>query len=125
MTYRGSTAGTTLANPPLELFAVVGGKIQYPGVLWTSTTMAVGGKVWFYSSTHQGSDVKGAGFITDGAQLGMRPGDFMFGVALGPVAGGLIASTDYHAYYGILNSTESTLSTGAYNLSSNVSTARH
>lgn len=120
MTYSGSTAGTTSANPPVMLYAVIGGKIQYPGVLHTSTTLARGGKVWFYSSTNAPADVGGAGVFTDGGNLGMAPGDVLIGVVTGQ--GGSVNSTDMFPYVGILNSTQSTLSTAAYNITSNYTT---
>ena len=113
-TYYGSTAGTTLANPPAEVFSVIGGKLQYPGVL---TTSAKGGKVFFYSSTNTPSDMNTAGTITDGAQLGMSPGDLLVGVFNGGAA-----TTDCYPYLGVLNSTQSSLSTGAYNITSNYTT---
>lgn len=113
-TYYGSTATSTAANPPLEVYSVIGGAIQYPGVL---TTAAKGGKVFFYSSTNTPSDMAAAGVINDGAQLGMKPGDLLIGVFNGGAA-----TTDCYPYLGVLNSTESTLSTGAYNITSNYTT---
>ena len=120
MTYNGSTATSTAANPPVLLYSVVGGKIQYPGVLHTSTTLARGGKVWFYSSTNAQTDVDDAGAFSDGGRLGMTPGDILIGVVTG--IGGGISSTDMYCYIGVLNSTESSLSSAAYNICSNYAT---
>jgi hypothetical protein len=114
MTYFGSTAASTAANPPVVLDAIVGGKFQYPGALTTSPR---GGKVWFYSSTNAPADVDDAGAFTDGAVLGMSKGDVLIGVMNGGAA-----STDAYVYFGALNSTESTLSTGAWNICSNYTT---
>jgi len=114
MTYNGTTAGTTSKNPPLLLYSVVGGQIQYPGVL---TTKAMGGKVWFYSSTNAPGDVDDAGAIIDGGVLGMKPGDVLIGVVNGGAA-----TTDCFPYIGILNSTNSSLTTAAYNITSNFTT---
>jgi len=113
-TYYGSTATSTAANPPLEVLSVIGGAIQYPGVL---TTASKGGKVWFYSSTNTPSDMAAAGVIADGAHLGMKSGDVLIGVFNGGAA-----TTDCYPYLGTLHSTESSLSTAAYNLTSNYST---
>lgn len=114
MTYLGTTAASSAANPPVVLAASVGGQIQWPGVL---TTRAMGGKVWFYSSTNIMTDCDDAGAFTDGGVLGMRPGDLLLGVFNGGAA-----TTDAYAFFGVLNSTQSSLSTGAYNIASNYTT---
>lgn len=114
MTYYGTTATSTSRNPPVVLYSVVGGQLQYPGDL---TTKAMGGKVWFYSSTNAQTDVDDAGAFSDGGVLGMKPGDVLIGVVNGGAA-----TTDCYPYIGILNSTESNLSTAAYNITSNFMT---
>lgn len=114
MTYFGSTATSTAANPAVLLYSVIGGQIQYPGVL---TSRPMGGKVWFYSSTNLMTDCDDAGAFTDGGQLGMRPGDLLLGVFNGGAA-----TTDSYAFIGVLNSTASSISTAAYNISSNYTT---
>ena len=117
MTYYSSTigaTGSTSVNTPLLLYATIAGKVPYPGDLVTTNR---GGKVWFYSSTNAPADVGGAGVITDGGLLGMMPGDLLMGV----VNGGS-ATTDCYPYLGILNSTQSSLSTAAYNITSNYTT---
>ena len=125
VTYNGVTAGTTAANPPSVLIGVVGGVIQWPGASLGSTGAIVypsgggprGGKLWLYNSTNAPSDMSGAGSITDGAILGMRRGDVMICVFNGGTA-----TTDSYVFMGVLNSTESSLSTGAFNLASNFTT---
>lgn len=117
MTYYSSTisaTGTTNKNVPHVLFGTVGGRIQYPGDL---TTRAMGGNLWFYSSTNAPSDAAGAGVFTDGGLLGMKPGDVLIGVMNGGAA-----TTDCYPYIGILNSTQSSLSTAAFNITSNYTT---
>ena len=118
-TYYGATAGATLANPPLELTAVVGGQVPYGGDL---STRAMGLKVWFYTSTNTAADMTAVGVISDGGKLGMTPGDILLGVFNGgaPVTGAHASSM--HSYMGMLTSTESSISTGAYKMSSNYST---
>lgn len=76
MTYYGSTAPSTSANPPVQLHSVIGGKIQHPGDLSTAPT---GGQLWFYASTNAVADVVGVGVFTDGGALGMVNGDHLFG----------------------------------------------
>jgi len=114
VTYRGTSAGSTSKNPPNLLYSVIGGQVPFPGDL---TTRPMGGKLWFYSSTNAPSDMSGAGSIIDGGILGMKPGDIMLCVFNGGAA-----TTDSYMFAGVLNSTESTLSTAAYNLSSNMTT---
>lgn len=114
MTYFGSTAVSTAANPPVVLDAIVGGKFQYPGVLTTSPR---GGKVWLYSSTNAPADVDDAGAFTDGGVLGMQKGDVLIAVFNGGAA-----STDAYVFLGALNSTESSLTTSAWNICSNYTT---
>jgi len=120
MTYKSSTQTSTAANPPLMLYSVVGGRVMWPGVLHTSSTLARGGKVWLYVSTNAQTDVDDAGAFSDGGSLGMQPGDLLLGVVTG--IGGGISSTDMYAYIGVLNSTESSLTTAAYNITSNFTT---
>jgi len=114
MTYYGTTAASTSKNPPNLLYSVIGGQVPFPGDL---TTRAMGGKLWIYSSTNAPSDLSGAGSITDGGVLGMKPGDIMLCVFNGGAA-----TTDSYLFAGVLNSTQSSLTTAAYNLSSNFTT---
>ena len=71
-------------------------------------------------STNAQTDVDDAGAFSDGGALGMKPGDILLGVVTG--IGGIIVSTDMYPYIGILNSTESSLTTAAYNITSNYTT---
>lgn len=114
MTYLGTTAATTAVNVPNVLFSVVGGLVQYPGVL---TSRPMGGKLWFYSSTNAASDLSGVGSFTDGGLLGMKPGDPIICVFNGGAA-----TTDSYMILGVLNSTASSITSAAYNLSSNFTT---
>lgn len=85
MTYNGSTAGSTLSNPPVLLAAAIGGHVQFATSGSTAgvaklPTGAAGAKLWFYSSTNIFSDVFGAATFNDGYALGMSPGDVLIGV---------------------------------------------
>lgn len=124
MTYYGTTAVSTSRNPPVLLYSVVGGRILYTGDLGSSgiypnggPTNGRGGKVWLYNSTNAPSDLSGAGSIQDGTAIGMAKGDVMLCVFNGGTA-----TTDAYGFLGVLNSTESSLSTGAWNLASNYTT---
>ena len=111
MTYNGSTAGSTLANPPVLLAAALGGHVAYAtsGSSVAPVTYGSGAKIWFYSSTNVFTDVFGAATFNDGVALGMTMGDVLIGVQTSA------ASTSPFVYMGALvssaGSTSFTLST--------------
>lgn len=83
MTYNGSTAGSTSANPPVLLAAGLGGHVNFATSGSTAAiaklpTGASGAQLWFYSSTNVYTDMVALpGVFNDGYALGMRPGDVM------------------------------------------------
>jgi len=81
MSYSGSTAASSVANPPRLLVSAPHG--QLPSSTGLSTTAATqhqqGGSIWFYSSTNKTTDVYASNFFSDGKNLGMKPGDLLFG----------------------------------------------
>lgn len=91
-TYNGSTAGSTLANPPVLMKSAIGGHVLYATSGFTSATTGFanlpsstlgpsGAKIWFYSSTNIFSDIFGTlNAFGDGINLGMSNGDIIFGV---------------------------------------------
>lgn len=102
--YSGSTAGSTLANPPVLMAHAIGGHIQFassgstiarPGL----PTGANGGQLWFYSSTNTGDTMAVATVFNDGAALGMQNGDVLIGVFSSA------DSTHPFVYVGVLVST--------------------
>jgi len=107
-TYNGSTAGSTLANPPVLLHAAVGGHVLYATSGFTSATTGfpnlpsstlgpAGAKVWFYSSTNIFSDIFGTlNAFGDGVALGMSNGDLLIGVQTSAF------STAPFCYFGVL-----------------------
>lgn len=80
MSYSGSTAGSTLANPPRK---IVEGIAALPNSTGLTTAPAVpggqGGALWVYNSTNKTTDLTEANFFSDGYYLGMRPGDIVMG----------------------------------------------
>lgn len=81
MAYSGSTAATTVANPPRR---IVGGIATPPQStsLTTNPTRAPGGQggsIWYYCSTNATTDLVASNFFSDGWYLGMRPGDMVMG----------------------------------------------
>lgn len=81
MAYSGSTAASSVANPPILLVSaglsptlnasgnVVGSSAQ------TTATFAGGNALWRYTSSDATTLTKGAGYFTDGLALGMKNGD--------------------------------------------------
>lgn len=86
LTYNGTTAGSTKANPPVLLHGAVGGHVMFANSGSTAgianlPTGAAGAKIWFYSSTNDGiSEMVALNSIGDGYALGMSPGDILIGV---------------------------------------------
>ena len=88
LTYNGSTATSTAANPPVLLAAAIGGHVQWAtsgssastGIFPGLPNGASGAKLWFYSSTNAYTDVIGAASFNDGYALGMTIGDVLIGV---------------------------------------------
>lgn len=81
MSYSGTTAASSLANPPRKL---IEGVATLAGTTGLTTAPAApggqGGALWYYSSTNLTTDVTASNFFTDGKQLGMKPGDVVFDV---------------------------------------------
>ena len=81
MSYSGSTAASSVANPPINItqgpLASVGSTAT--GIIAGTVGGKQGGRVWFYSSTNPSTAVEAANFFSDGLNLGMRPGDFVIG----------------------------------------------
>lgn len=87
MAYSGSTAASSVANPPIALIAagitpynnasanVLGSSLQ------TTQPFNGGNQVWRYTSSDASTLAQAAGYFTDGLQLGMRIGDIIFIVA--------------------------------------------
>ena len=69
--YLGTTAASSVSNPPVLLLSPFGG---------THNTPCPGGKIWGYQSTNTTTEVTTAGFFTDGQALGMQVGDIVMGV---------------------------------------------
>lgn len=78
MAYAGTTASSSLANPPLRIAG-------YTGAGANSTAFGVaaglGAKnVWLYNTSHATSDMAASNFFTDAYYMGMKQGDLIMGV---------------------------------------------
>ncbi len=84
LTYNGSTAGSTLANPPVLLAAAIGGHVQFASSGSTAAiaklpTGALGAQLWYYGSTNDPvTELVALNTFNDGYALGMHPGDIVF-----------------------------------------------
>lgn len=82
MAYSGTTAATSLSNPPRQVLSASMSMVV--GTTGLSTAPAApggqGGGLWFYSSTNLTTDLTATNFFSDGKALGMRPGDAVYGV---------------------------------------------
>ena len=118
MAYVGSTALSSVANPPINLIRGVGyqspgGNLFYSSAATSYAAFSGGNGLWYYQSTDATSVITGtATYFTDGLALGMRMGDacmVMSVTSAGATAGPLFG-------IGVLYSTNSTagfsLSTG-------------
>jgi hypothetical protein len=74
MSYSGTTAASTLANPPLQIARGVG------GVNTISTGTGGGRGLWFYGSSNGSTELVSNTFFTDAFYLGMKAGDVVIGV---------------------------------------------
>lgn len=111
MAYSGSTAGTTLANPPRKLIEGMYGNAGTTGLTTApGAPAAQGGALWFYCSTNATTDVVASNFFSDGKALGMRPGDVVFGVQF--TSAGSSVTTFMGAITGV-SSSGASLSTGS------------
>ena len=76
MAYVGSTAASTVANPPSR---VSHGLLARSNVN-ESTAQGHGGSLWTYSSSNLTTDLATSNFFTDAKQLGMQMGDILMAV---------------------------------------------
>lgn len=111
MAYSGTTAATSLANPPRKLVEGIYGNQGTTGLSTApGAPGAQGGALWFYCSTNLTTDLTASNFFTDGKTLGMRPGDVVFGMQFS--SAGSSVQTFMGAITGV-SSSGASLSTGS------------
>lgn len=74
MAYNGTTAGSSISNPPIRIAGGVGGPNQQ------STGTGGGRSVWLYSSSNGSTELISSTYISDGKLLGFQNGDLLIGV---------------------------------------------
>ncbi len=80
MAYSGTTAASSVSNPPVLLSRGMGYLANAAGAVIGATTSlkTIGGMgLWYYASTDGSTLQTATAYFTDGAQLGMRQGDFI------------------------------------------------
>lgn len=92
MAYSGSTAATTIANPPRRIAGGLATPPQSTGLTTAPTAGpgAQGGSIWYYCSTNATTDLTASAFFTDGWYLGMRPGDLVLGAQFTSAASSVV-----------------------------------
>lgn len=80
MAYNGSTASSTLANPPMLMASGLGGRVLNNGSTINGTGGGAGAQIWMYTSTDSSTAPFTANYFTDAKYLGMRGGDIVFQV---------------------------------------------
>lgn len=73
MSYSGSTASSSVANPPNR---VDSGLLSMRNIN-ESTSVAEGGGLWTYNSSNLTTDMQASNFFSDAQRLGMRNGDVL------------------------------------------------
>lgn len=86
MAYQGSTAASSVANPPVY----IGGRIGGPKLASStgSSTLSLGRGVWLYQSTDSSTLVTASGYFTDAYYLGMKQNDVVICVSQSSAAAG-------------------------------------
>ncbi len=103
MAYSGTTAASTLANPPIR----VAGPLT---IASTAGPNPAGGSLWWYSSSDGSTDVSVANYITDAFYLGMRPADVVMGSYTSSV--GSTSGYSYRLYCSGVTTSGASFSTG-------------
>jgi hypothetical protein len=112
MAYSGTTAASSLANPPILLVRGLGTLVNAGAVVGSTVQPNVGGTgLWYYASTDGSTLLQAAGYFSDGRLLGMRNGDFML-----IAAATAVGSTTVGIGLGMLMTTNST---AGYNIAAN------
>jgi hypothetical protein len=91
-------------NPPRLMIPAMGGPLAA-----NSTSVAAGGAFWHYNTSDGSTLMEGAGYFTNGKDLGMRNGDVLFAVSRSTES-----DTGHIMVIGVLGTT---LSTAGWNLS--------
>lgn len=110
MSYSGTSAGTTSANPPRLVMPIIGILPATTGLSTAPNSNSQGGQVWSYVSTNLTTDLTASNFFSDGQDIGMRPGDIVIGAQFSS------AGSSVQSFIGVItgvSSSGASLSTGS------------
>lgn len=121
MAYFGTTAASSVSNPPRQLIApfannaAVAGSTAFLSTQGSTAAYAnapggAGGALWYYASTNATTDLTSANFFSDAFYIGMRPGDLVMGVQF-TSAGSSV--TTFQGGLGAVSTAGAALSTGS------------
>lgn len=90
MAYFGTTAASSVSNPPRQLIEPYGNNVVVAGstaflstqgstAAYANAPGGCGGALWYYASTNATTDLTSANFFSDAFYIGMRPGDLVQG----------------------------------------------
>lgn len=71
MAYNGTTAASSVSNPPIQIARGIGGGCN------TLSTNGTGIGLWQYNSTNGSTELQSSTFFTDGYYIGMKQGDLL------------------------------------------------
>lgn len=81
MAYSGSTASSSVANPPIKITQGIAAYDRTSTALSTAVPGSKqGASLWFYSSTNSSTEAMDSNFFSDALELGIRPGDVVLGI---------------------------------------------
>ena len=118
MSYSGTTAASTLANPPINVFSPMNRIVLNNGSTINGTAGGSGAQIWIYTSTNSATEASSGtnsgAFFADGWNLGMRNGDVVFMI-------GATAATTLGLAIGVIQGLTSTGAGGFISTGSQVS----
>lgn len=77
MSYSGTTAATTVSNPPVRIGGYLG---QGPNSTASAAAGSWGRSLWLYNSSHSSTQLTDSNFFSDAQALGMKMNDIVMAV---------------------------------------------
>ena len=118
MSYSGTTAASTLINPPINVFSPMNRIVLNNGSTINGAGGGSGAQIWIYTSTNSATEASSGtnsgAFFADGWNLGMRNGDVVFMI-------GATAATTLGLAIGVIQGLTSTGAGGFISTGSQVS----
>lgn len=103
MAYSGTTAASSVTNPPIKLVDGIGNfnpGIAVVGSTASSLQLGGGNSLWYYQTTDGTTVLEVSSYFSDGGFMGMKNGDSMIGVCASS-----FGSTVVISFHGVLQTT--------------------